>query len=681
MITGETVLQRQVAGHPVTTVIPAAGERGGMVRMSSPHQSLLIPTAALPYLGSTLDPALFDVSKVSSGVTVHITGPKLSTVKVPGLHVTKRTSAEITGTFDRPGSAAFGAALRKQAAADRAAHRTSSTLFGAAHIGVTAAPAHVVKPAFAQVTTRFTVLDRRGRPAPFATLFLLNLDDPAKFASEVVVMAGQARASLPKGRYNVFAAISDDTSDSVVTLPVINARTNLQNVTVDARRATAKVSLVTPRPTVADYELTSLDVLQTVPFAAGGWAGEAHSDNGMLEFGRRDLFINPGAAPPTGTQTLNTGFLYGNDQTSPSPYSYTASFQSTGAIGSSQRHTVSGVATLDMSYYRIARGVPDAISHVPLPTSDVPSSSFGWATPPSGHATDYLVATKGTRWQDDYLPSMDPSATVMADTQDVPRARLTGRTYPVEFLRGPLAPGLPAVASGSAYICYTCRTDDQILVGLAPFTDSVPGHFGSIGLSDNSITVGAFKAWQDGRLIASETNNSGVMLTVPARQSTIRTRLEVWLSTAGFTRSTHAVTDLTFHTSAKDPVAPAWWDCGFDPRAQPTTCRVPSELTTSVPLPTDLDSTMTVGAHPFTFSVAPILGGAPVTATMQISVDGGRTFLNVPVIPLGGNQFRAMLTNPPRTVGKSVTIRVSGHTAGGDSITQTTDAAYVVKGA
>lgn len=681
MITGETVLQRQVAGRPVTTVIPAAGERGGMVRMSSPKKSLLIPTAALPYLGSALDPALFDVSRVSSGLTVHVSGPKLSAVRVPGLHVTKRTSTEITGTFDRAGSAAFGAALRKQAAADRAAHRTSSTLFGAARIGVTAGPAHVVKPAFAQVTTRFTVLDRSGRPAPFAMLFLLNLDDPEKFTDGVAVMAGQARASLPKGRYNVFAAISDDTSDSVVTLPVITARTNLQKFTIDARRATAKVSLVTPRPTAADYELTSLDLLQTVTIESNDWAAETFTDNGVLEFGRRDLFINPSAAPPTGTQTLSTGFLFGNDQQSAAPYSYTASYQSTGAISSSQRHVVGAVATLDMSYYRIARGVVDGISHTPLSTGDAPTSSFGWATPPGGRATDYLVAARGTLWQDDYLPSMDPSATVMADAQDVPRERLAGRTYPVDYLRGPLAPGVPVAATGSGYLCYSCRTDDQLVVGLLPFTDSVPGHFGSIGLTDGAVTVAAFKVWQDGKLVDSETNASGLMLMAPGRQSTIRTRLEMWLSPAGFTRSTHSITDLTFHTSAKDPLAPASWDCGTDPWDGPTTCRVPSELTTSVPLPTALDSTMTVGAHPFTFSIAPILGNAPVTATIHISADGGRTFTNVPVTALGNNQFRAELTNPPNAVGKSVTVRVSGHTAGGDSITQTTDSAYVVKGA
>lgn len=681
LITGETVLQRPVSGRTVTTVIPAAGERGGMVRMSSPKQSLLIPTAALPYLGSALDPALFDVSKVSSALTVHISAPKLSAVRVPGLRVTRRTASEITGTFDRAGSAAFGAALRKQAAADRTAHRISSSLFGATRISVTAGRSNVVKPAFAQVTTRFTVLDRSGRSAAFATIFLLNLDDPDKFMNEVLVVDGQARASLPKGRYNVFAAISDETSDSVVSLPAIRASTNLQKVTIDARRATAKVSLATPRPTAADYELTSLDVLQSVPFEGGDWVAEAFSDNGVIEFGRRDLFINPSAAPPVGTQTVNTAFLVGNDQQSASPYSYTASYQSTGAISASQRHVVRDVATLAMSYYRIARGVPDGISHTALAPGNAPTSSFGWGTPPGGHATDYLVSPKGTLWQDDYLPSMDPSATVVSDVQDVPRERLAGRTYPVDYLRGPLAPGLPVAASAGGVTCYACRSDDQLFVGLVPFTDSVPGHFGSVGLADDSLTVAAFKVWQDGKLIDSETNNSGLMLSVPTRTTTIRTRLEVWLGPAGFTRSTHSVTDLTLHTSAKDPIAPASWNCGGDPWDGPTTCRVPSELTASVPLPTNPDSTMTVGAHPFTFSVAPVIGGAPVTATVQLSVDGGRTFADVPVTALGGNQFRAVLTNPATAVGRSVTIRVSGRTADGTSITQTTDAAYVVKGA
>ncbi|KYH44838.1 hypothetical protein AZH51_01515 [Branchiibius sp. NY16-3462-2] len=681
LITGETVLRRQVSGHPVTTVIPAAGERGGLVRMSNPKQSLLIPTAALPYLGSALDPALFDISKVSSGLTVHVAAPKLASVKIPGLHVTKRTSTEITGTFDRSGSAAFGAALRKQAAADRAAHRTSTSLFGAARISVTAGPAHIVKPAFAQVTTRFAVRDRSGRPANFAMLFLLNLDNPDKFANPVMVMAGQARASLPKGRYTVFAVMSDDTSDSVVSLPLIHAKTNLQKFTIDARRATAKVSLVTPRPTAADYELTSLDVEQEVTFQGEDYLGQTYVDNGVIEFGRRDLFVAPSAAPPVGTQTVSTAFLFGNDQMSATPYSYTASYQASGAISGSQRHVVRDVATLAMSYYPSAPGVTGGISHMAVPADDAPVSTFAWSTPPGGRATDYLVSPKGMLWQDDYLPSMDLMATSMVDVQDLPRARVAGQTYPVDFLRGPLAPGLPVAAVGPATVCYSCRSDDQIFVALAPLTDSVPGHFGSVGIAPDGPTVADFKVWQDGKLIDSESNNSAIMLTMPARATTVRARLETWLRPTGFARSPHAVTDLTIRTSAADPIAPGSWDCGDDPWGEPTSCRVPAELTTSVPLPTALDSTMTVGAHPFTFSIAPIIGKAAVTATLQISLDGGRTFSNVPVTALGGNQFRAALTNSPASVGKSVTIRVSGHTADGASITQTTDSAYVVKGA
>lgn len=680
LITGETVLQRKVAGHAVTTVIPAPGERGGMVRMSSPKQSLLIPTAALPYLGNALDPALFDIAKVSSAVTVHVNAPKLSAIKIPGLHVTKRTAGEITGTFDQAGSAAFGAALRKQAARDRAAHRTGGTLFGASRISVTAAPRNIVKPTFAQVTTRFSVLDRSGRPAPSASLFLFNLDDPAKFSHPVTVMAGQARASLPKGRYNVFALISSDAADSVVTLPSIQVKTNLQKVIVDARRATAKVSLATPRPTAADYELTSLDVLQTVTFEGDDIVAESFVDNGVVEFGRHDLYISPSAAPPVGTQTVSTTFLAGNDQTSAAPYSYSASYHADGAITASQRHVVGDVATLKMSYYRSAPGVADAISHAAI-SGDAPSTSLGWAAPAVGHSTDYLVSPKGTLWLDDYAPTMNPTTAVMTDVQDVPRTRLAGQTYTVDYLRGPLAPGVPVAPSGSGVVCYSCRSDDQLFVGLVPFTDSVLGHFGSIGLSDDSTKVAAFTVWQDGKLIDSETNGSGLALTVPKRATTVRARLETWLGAAGFTRSTHAITDLTIRTSAADPIAPSSWDCGDDPWGEPTTCRVPSELTTSVPLPTAVDSTMTVGAHPFTFSIAPIIGKAAVTATLQISLDGGRTFTSVPVTALGSNQFRAALTNSPASVGKSITIRVSGHTADGASITQTTDAAYVVKGA
>lgn len=681
---------RHVSGHPVTTVVPAPGEHGALVRMSSPKQSLFVPTAALPYLGNTLDPALFDISKVATGLTVHVTGPKLSAIKIPGLRVTHRSANDIAGTFDASGSAAFGAALRRQATSDRAAHRIGGALFGASRISVSATQSHPVRPAFAQVTTRFTVLDRRGRPADSAMLFALNLDNPMKFEGPVMAMAGQARASLPKGRYSIFALVSDDTADSVITLPLVRAQTNLQKVTIDARRATAKVSLVTPRPTAAPFENTSLDVVQTVDFEDGDTVGEAFVDNGIVSFGRRDLFISPSAAPPVGTQTVSTNFLFGNDQASAAPYSYTASYASTGAIATTQQHVARDLATLNMTYFRSVPGVPDAITHMRLLDGYLPSSSIGWSTPRVGRSTDYVVSPKGTVWQDDYSPSMDPMAGVITDMPDLPRYRLAGHTYTVDFLRGPLAPGLAAAPSSSGFVCYACRSGNQLVVGMSTLTDSVPGHFGMIGFvstpgglsqpSDNNMTVAEMKIWQDGKLVDTQTNETASLVQVPQRATTIRALVQTWLSRIGFTRSTHSVTDLTIRTSGKDSVAPASWDCGANPW-EPTTCRIPTELTTSVPLPTASDGSMTVGSHPFTFSIAPLIGASPVTATFQISLDGGRTFTSVPVTALAHNQFRAALTNSPGSVGKSVTIRVSGHLADGTSITQTTDAAYVVKGA
>ncbi|MFE1975930.1 hypothetical protein ACFXCO_22420, partial [Streptomyces hygroscopicus] len=102
LVTGERVTLR-ADGTVVVTARP--GATADYVTRRSDNDVFVIPMTALPYLGGTLDPALFNVSAlVKAGVTT-----------------TTPVRVKATGGATAPRSGpAFGAALAKQAAAEAA---------------------------------------------------------------------------------------------------------------------------------------------------------------------------------------------------------------------------------------------------------------------------------------------------------------------------------------------------------------------------------------------------------------------------------------------------------------------------------------------------------------------------------------------------------------------------------
>ncbi|MBO0814642.1 MAG: hypothetical protein J2P30_05760, partial [Actinobacteria bacterium] len=77
----------------------------------------VVPDAAVPYLHSTLDPRLFDVSYLarahlgtgSTGLPVHITYTSpAATASLPGVQVARRTGATATATISTAQASGLG---------------------------------------------------------------------------------------------------------------------------------------------------------------------------------------------------------------------------------------------------------------------------------------------------------------------------------------------------------------------------------------------------------------------------------------------------------------------------------------------------------------------------------------------------------------------------------------------
>ena len=80
-----------------------------------------------------------------------------------------------------------------------------------------------------------------------------------------------------------------------------------------------------------------------------------------------------------------------------------------------------------------------------------------------------------------------------------------------------------------------------------------------------------------------------------------------------------------------------------------------------------------------TFGHAP---GTPdtaiATAKVQVSFDGGTTWQNTVLVPLGHGGYGAWWINPPSARGKDVAVRMNATDVAGNSITESVTAAYTV---
>lgn len=676
LVTGDSVSLRQVDGRTSVSVrtLAATGPAAAWTSARVGGDAYVLPAAAHPYLGTVLDPGLFDVTSATPGAAsvpadITYSGARPA---VPGFTATSTTATSLHGYFNTAGTRAFGTALLAQWRRDAAAGRFSHTLFGASRIARVAAP--LVHPDFPQVTLIVKAKDASGAPLQFGFAGLVNTDDGRKYTGFLNFANGEARASVPTGNYSLIGEADsfDPTtfalSTSIVTIPDFSVTTNMQHVTVDFATATVTPSVRTPQP--ATLSALSLNWLRTVPHGGLGFG---------FTFGPGDsVKVAPAPAPVHGQVDWETQWSLSGTPASGTPYRYDLAYLDEGAIPADQSHvvTTAQLARIDARYYSVNSADSAAFGRsVFYPFDDFIFTEL-FSMPVPLHRTEYLTAPSSARWEDSYIASETEQDPFSGFVSDEPRSYAAGTSTSIDWLRGPLAPGMPEPTKDSTlFFCPGCRTRTDMEIFFAPFVDTTPGHQGSLDALDESTTVATFSLYRNGKLLVTEPNSAGDSVQVPAGNATYKAVEETFPALDGFQRSTHTVTELTFQSAAGGTPAPAGWICDAP------SCTVLPLLTATVPLPTDLTGTLPLGSSTFTFTIDPVAGAPARTvnsAAMSISLDGGTTYRTVPVTALGHNMFRATITHPGSDAGASVTLRVSGSDTSGDAITETVDDAYLV---
>jgi hypothetical protein len=275
--TGDQVRLSSAGDSQQVTPIPAGSGHGRppaaetFVRFSWAGDEYVVPDPAVPYLGSTLDPRLFDVSYLarahlgttgSAGIPVDITYTSASAAaSVAGLRLTRRSGDTASGTITTAQASQLGSLLAAQwhAALRHHPEGPPGRLPGVKSIRLAPpagapplppAPGRMPAPANAGVGPRYYTLtlnftDQNGKSGIFSG-FVQNVDNAALgtsfTASATTGNVGSESLSVPKGNYSLeFSVITPNSSGTafdtaLVVKPQVTVKSNT-TVDLDARTA------------------------------------------------------------------------------------------------------------------------------------------------------------------------------------------------------------------------------------------------------------------------------------------------------------------------------------------------------------------------------------------------------------------------------------------------------------
>ncbi|MFC0434612.1 hypothetical protein [Kutzneria buriramensis] len=670
LVTGDRVVVQDVGGRQTATVMPRPGSTGDFVNQRVDGDLYVVPATALPYLGTSLDRSLFDVSAlIRDGVTDQV--PVQVAGSAPGVRDGKVTAE--SGT-------AFGAALAAQAGRDAKNHFvTRGPLFGTAssvRLAAAGAPQQV-HPNFPMHTVRILTVNGANTPAD-ASLGVMNTDDGREFNGFPYSNGGEARVSVPSGDYGIVAWFPTfDSAGRVTSVRVVVQDfvvSGDQAVTIDASKATSQVTVSTPRP--------SNLVSETLEYVRS--AQNMGSQGYSFGVGNGTAYVAPSTPSTVGGFHFNVQTHSESPAGAPSPYSYDLKIDNAGALGSNQHYKVTSdqLATLKENYHSDKPGRLEGSSRIIfLPYEFIGFGQFTPLTAPL-QRTEYVLGGPDLSYADALLAGMATGGGFIPDTFRQYAARTT---TPVDWLRGPLAPGLTSPAQGvTSWFCSACRRDDTIRVVLTPVLDS-DGH----GLyldppTTGTVSTSHFQLLSDGKALIDGKDVTGGEVAVPADQADYKIVYDQTRTAAWFHQSTVSHSEWTFgsaHSGAQ--TVPTGWAC--DPTTgKATDCSALPLVTASYQLNAGLDGTAPAGPDQVvvTFGHAPGGPNLPFAkGAVQVSFDGGATWTPTFQADLGGGRYRAQWTNPASVTGGDVALRVSATDVAGNSLTQSVLGAFTVPAA
>jgi hypothetical protein len=728
LINGDRLAVTGTPGGPrAGTVLPGRPALAGtLVSLPIGGASYEVPVDALPYLDHGLDPSLFDLSALAGReaggrlpVQLAYAGPRPA---LPGVTITRSGGGVAAGYLTAASARTFGAALARQYLADRtrASYGTDGMFGGGVSIGLagTAAPqartartrtaqARTDRPHYVMHTLTVRGTDLAGTPDTGDVVYLINVDNAARYASASAFYHGAAKFSVPAGHYFALADFLDLsgsgqlTAQRVVTRPQFTV-TGSATVTMAERAADSQVAMVTPRPAV--MQATELTL------ARKPRAGGLPYVFVFYALAPVTTWIAPAATPVTvgRLQVIADGWLTSPAGTA-APYEYDLAYADPGGAIPAQRYQVrsAGLATVSARYYSAVQAPAylERVSYFPaqLPDDQVQVNPVqGPPTPfyqspliplaiPAAR-TEYTSAGPTLTWTNLlYLGARVDGFYPIVQSDNV-RGYHIGERVTEDWNGYPLHPGVladPPGTDGTSVAALNpvppsaSRAGNRLTVILVPFSDNVPGHFGpGFNTLPGSPASGRYELDQNGVKIAGgnadrpEYGGDFVsMATLSPRRATIRLVLATARTGAQFPLSTRTRTVWRWRSSRHGPtVLPAGWEC-------PTTrtCTVQPMLTLRYGVPgLGLAGSAAPGTQVLDISAGhlQLAKAAKITgARVQVSVNGGTTWRDAAVTRLRAGDYRAAFTAP---AGRYVTLRVAATDAAGGSVTETITRAYKI---
>lgn len=709
LVTGDTVrVDEGASGGVGATVTPANPDGPGAAFQSyALHgHDFVVPATAVPYLGTTLDPSLFDVTPNGSqaggeNLMVAVTfRPDTTPHALPGMTaVTQPEPNTLVGSLTPSSAKEFGAALAEQWRFDQdQGHITegSGPLFdGVARIAPegTAGPtapsgagtAGKTGSALTMYTLTVNGIDALGQADSFDRFFVMNVDDGRKYEEATNWHGGVAKISVPAGNYTIASffyrpVARNEFQTRLVTIPEFRVQKDM-TLTLDARTATSQLAVSTPRATTfASNEMGFLRQARAVGTL---------STTFINTLPQNTLYAKATDAPPKeGTVTYDSFWRLKSPPTTDPSYTYDLEFPSSGTIPADQQQNVSEdqLATLDTSYRSPVQDRPEAEARLSyLPGQPLSARATQPLTAPL-QRTEYVSASPDLAWQHVMDGWYVFGQTPQARTDDGYRTYTPGQHEVVNWLQQPIHPTVPVDygvnPASFPFECPACRIDNTIALDVLPFGDSEPGH---VGYPDNPASgldeTRSATLYEDDQEIATGTDPVGVV-PVAGDPATYRLVYDVTRSSPTFTLSTQTHTEWTFHSqpSKGKDTAPSGWIC---PGAtQQSSCTVLPLLQLGYDLPVDQLGRVSSGPVQVTVHVShqQASEAAPVTsAGLQVSFDDGATWTPATLSSQSGDSYLFQLTVPPSADTNGFgELRMVATDGDGGQITQTITRAFAV---
>lgn len=511
---------------------------------------------------------------------------------------------------------------------------------------------------------------------------IVNTDDSLQFADALQFNHGVIRLQVPAGHYAAlgFSSHTQTTGSGSTHIVIIDFTVSGDTtVTLDARTATSRISVSTPRATYANtgsFLWQRNSVSEEEPFSVGT----------IWRFGPGEppfsTYVTPVATPSVGTQYFKVGFHMTSSPTVTSPYSYDLAFPTVGALATDQHYTASSsqLANVHTRYYSDVSGRASGESRISFfPWQSFDLTGFDQFPAPLDR-TEYVLARSDLLWTQEVVDEVVGAfGGIFFDTE---RTFQPGQKLISDWNREPIGPGVQA-ATGAAtpnHPCPACSGGNgtDLEFEIFPFGSNPPGHTGQANSTNvpNVTESDAYTLSRNGQLIASGRDPLSLFQAVPSGPATYQLQYDVSMSAPWWTHSTSSSTAWTFSDpdSMQSPPPPSW--ACFN--GSSTGCRVISLMFPDYQLPVNLLGEVASGPTAFTLNIGHILNVAvPVTSVgVSLSYDGGSTWHAAHVAANTSGGFRVSYTNPAGPL--NAAVRIHATDSGGGVLDQTILNAYTI---